>query len=100
MSTDSHQNLTEDPADADACIAILKLLDEYKTTYPNKVFDYMAAERPVILAIDGVIRAVVDAADCGLFAQPGNAVELARVIRELAKGRYQRLSVPRHDRAD
>lgn len=71
-------------AGADACIAILKPLDEYKTTYPNKVFDYMAVGRPVILAIDGVIRAVVDAAGCGLFAQPGNAVELARVMRELA----------------
>ncbi|MCJ7432694.1 MAG: glycosyltransferase, partial [Anaerolineales bacterium] len=72
-------------AGADACIAILKPLDEYKTTYPNKVFDYMAAGRPVVLAIDGVIRAVVDAAGCGLFAQPGNANELAHVMRELAK---------------
>src|SRR5260370_25384944 len=27
-------------AAADACIAILKPLEEYKTTYPNKVFDY------------------------------------------------------------
>ncbi|MCJ7432827.1 MAG: glycosyltransferase family 4 protein, partial [Anaerolineales bacterium] len=43
-------------AGADACIAILKPLDEYKTTYPNNVFDYMAAGRPVVLAIDGVIR--------------------------------------------
>ncbi len=32
-------------AAADACIAILKPLEEYKTTYPNKVFDYMAAGR-------------------------------------------------------
>ena len=72
-------------AGADACIAILKPLDEYKTTYPNKVFDYMAAGRPVVLAIDGVIREVVEAAGCGLFAQPGNVVELARVMRKLAK---------------
>ena len=34
----------------------------FRTTYPNKVFDYMAAGRPTILAIDGVIRQVVDAA--------------------------------------
>ena len=47
-------------AGADACIAILKPLDAYKTTYPNKVFDYMAAARPVVLAIDGVIREVVE----------------------------------------
>ena len=71
-------------AAADACIAILKPLDEYKTTYPNKVFDYMAAGRPVVLAIDGVIREVVEAAGCGIFAEPGNPSALADAIRTLA----------------
>jgi glycosyltransferase involved in cell wall biosynthesis len=71
-------------AAADACIAILKPLDEYKTTYPNKVFDYMAAGRPVVLAIDGVIREVVEAAGCGIFAEPGNPSALAGAIRGLA----------------
>jgi glycosyltransferase involved in cell wall biosynthesis len=71
-------------AGADACIAILKPLDEYKTTYPNKVFDYMAAGRPLALAIDGVIREVMDAAGCGLFARPGDPVALAEAIRLLA----------------
>ena len=71
-------------AAADACIAILKPLEEYKTTYPNKVFDYMAAGRAVVLAIDGVIREVVEAADCGLFAEPGNSLAMANAIRKLA----------------
>ena len=71
-------------AASNACIAILKPLDEYKTTYPNKVFDYMAAGRPVLLAIDGVIRDVVEAAECGLFVEPGNAAALAEAIRSLA----------------
>jgi glycosyltransferase involved in cell wall biosynthesis len=76
--------MAEALAAADACVAILKPLDEYKTTYPNKVFDYMAAGRPVALAIDGVIREVVEAAGCGFFAQPGNAAALASVIGRLA----------------
>jgi glycosyltransferase involved in cell wall biosynthesis len=71
-------------AGADVCIAILKPLEEYKTTYPNKVFDYMAAGRPVALAIDGVIREVVEAANCGIFAAPGNAAQLAEALRTLA----------------
>jgi glycosyltransferase involved in cell wall biosynthesis len=71
-------------AAADACIAILKPLEEYKTTYPNKVFDYMAAGRPVVLAIDGVIREVVEAAQCGIFVPPGDAAALAGAIRALA----------------
>ncbi len=74
-------------AGADACLAILKPIEEYKTTYPNKVFDYMAAGRPVILAIDGVIREVVEAAGCGIFAQPGDPSALAQAVQVLAADR-------------
>ena len=76
-------------AGADACIAILKPLEEYKRTYPNKVFDYMAAGRPVALAIDGVIREVVDSAGCGYFAEPGNPSALAGVIERLAEDKMK-----------
>ncbi len=71
-------------AAADACIAILLPIELYKTTYPNKVFDYMAAGRPVVLAIDGVIRQVVESAGAGIFVQPGNAQEMAQAILSLA----------------
>ena len=71
-------------AGADACLAILKPIEAYKTTYPNKVFDYMAAGRPVILAIDGVIRAVVEAAGCGIFVEPGDPSALAHAAQLLA----------------
>ena len=70
-------------AAADACIAILKPIEMYKTTYPNKVFDYMAARKPVILAIDGVIREVVEKAGCGVFCSPGNPKALADGIMTL-----------------
>jgi len=72
-------------AAADAGIAILKPIEAYKTTYPNKVFDYMAAGRPVLLVIDGVIRSVVESAQCGVFVQPGEARALADAIRSLAE---------------
>lgn len=71
-------------AAADACIAILKPIELYKTVFPNKVFDYMAVGRPVILAIDGVIRQVVDEAEAGIFVSPGHADDLAQAIRYLA----------------
>jgi glycosyltransferase involved in cell wall biosynthesis len=71
-------------AASDACVAILRNIKMFRTTYPNKVFDYMAAGRPTILAIDGVIRTVIEAADGGIFVPPGNADLLARAIIELA----------------
>ncbi len=76
-------------AAADACIAILKPIEMYKTVYPNKVFDYMAAGRPVILAIDGVIREVIEDADAGIFVAPGDADSLAAAIRNLAANRQE-----------
>lgn len=95
-------------AAADACIAILKPIPLYKTVYPNKVFDYMAAGRPIVLAIDGVIRKVVEQAQAGLAVPPGNAQALAMAIRRLyterswgrAMGRRGRQFVAAHfDRA-
>lgn len=72
---------------SDACLAILKPIDAFKTTYPNKVFDYMAAGRPVILAIDGVIREVVEKAEAGVFVPPGNPDALAFAIMDIASHR-------------
>jgi glycosyltransferase involved in cell wall biosynthesis len=71
-------------AAADACLAILKPVKLYATVYPNKVFDYMAAARPVLLAIDGVIRQVVEEAGAGIFVPPGDPRALAQAIRRLA----------------
>ena len=70
-------------AAADACVAILKQIPLYSTVFPNKVFDYMAAGRPVILAIDGVIREVVEKAQAGIFVPPGNPEALANTIKSL-----------------
>ena len=79
----SKTEMTDVLAGSDACVAILMPLELYKTTYPNKVFDYMAAGRPVVLAIDGVIRQVVEQANAGLFAAPGDAHALAEAVRAL-----------------
>ena len=77
-------------AAADACIAILKPIDLYKTTYPNKVFDYMAAGKPTILAIDGVIREIVEEAKAGVFVKPGDDAMLAETILLLSKNPQKR----------
>ena len=74
-------------ASADACIAILKPIELYRTTYPNKVFDYMAAGKAVVLAIGGVISDVVLEENAGLAVNPGDPADLASAIRRLADDR-------------
>jgi glycosyltransferase involved in cell wall biosynthesis len=78
------ERMPEALAAADACIAILQDIPMFRTTYPNKVFDYMAAARPTVLAIDGVIRKVVEEAGGGIFVPPGDAERLAEAVRGLA----------------
>lgn len=70
---------------ADACLAVLLPIDWYKTTYPNKVFDYMAAGKPVLLCIDGVIRKVVEDARCGIYCNPANPEDLVNAATLLEK---------------
>ena len=57
---------------SDVCTAVLMKNDTFTTVYPNKVFDYMSCKRPIILAIDGVARKLVEDAGAGLFAEPEN----------------------------
>lgn len=86
-------------ASADACVAILQDIRMFRMTYPNKVFDYMAAGRPIVLAIDGVIREVVDAAQAGIFVPPGDAKSLAAAVRYLADHRDEREAMSRRARS-
>jgi glycosyltransferase involved in cell wall biosynthesis len=72
-------------AAANACIAILKPIPLYETVYPNKVFDYMAAGRPIVLAMQGVIREVIEEAQAGIAVFPGDADALAAAIRYLVE---------------
>lgn len=78
------ERMPEVLAAADVCVALLKAIPLFDTTYPNKVFDYMAAGRPTVLAIDGVIRRVIEAAEGGIFAPPGDASAMARAVRRYA----------------
>lgn len=71
-------------AASDACIATLQDIPMFNTTYPNKVFDYMAAGRPTILAIGGVIAEVLRQSRGGIVVKPENAEAIAEAIKLLA----------------
>lgn len=66
-------------------IAVLKAIPLFKTTYPNKVFDYMAAGRPVILGIEGAIQEVIEGAQAGISIPPGDGNALAEAVMVLAE---------------
>jgi len=61
--------------------SVLKKVDAFKTVYSNKTFDYMSCKKPVLMAIDGVSRQLVEDAECGVYVEPENIEEYDRNIR-------------------
>ena len=80
----SKKEMPEAVAGADVCLAILQNIPMFRTTYPNKVFDYMAAGKATILVIDGVIRELVEKSGGGIYVPPGDDTRLAETILELS----------------
>lgn len=61
--------------------SVLKRVDTFKTVYSNKTFDYMSCKKPILMAIDGVSRELLEDAGAGSYVEPENISEYNRVIR-------------------
>lgn len=66
---------------SDLGTSVLKKVETFKTIYSNKTFDYMACKKPVLLLIDGVSRELIEEANCGIYAEPENPIDIADKIR-------------------
>jgi len=59
-------------------------ITRYKTNYPVKLFEYMAAGIPVIAAAEGESSAFVREADCGILVDPMKPEQIAEAIIRLS----------------
>lgn len=66
---------------SDMGTSVLKKVDTFKTVYSNKTFDYFSCKKPVLMAINGVSRALVEEAKAGTFVEPENPADFAQKIR-------------------
>src|SRR5690606_38629233 len=62
--------------------SILKKVETFKTVYSNKTFDYFSCKTPILMAIDGVSRELLEDAKAGSYVEPENIEEYNRIIRE------------------
>jgi glycosyltransferase involved in cell wall biosynthesis len=65
---------------SDVGMSVLKKVDAFKTVYSNKTFDYMSCKKPILMAIDGVSRELVEIAQAGFYVEPENVNEYERII--------------------
>ena len=70
-------------------VSVLKKVDTFKTIYSNKTFDYMSCKKPILLAIDGVSRELVEDAKCGYYVEPENVTEIENVIRSILTDQFR-----------
>ena len=66
---------------SDMGTSVLLKNDTFKTVYSNKTFDYMSCKKPILMAIDGVSRELVESADAGIFVEPENPIDFAEKVR-------------------
>lgn len=66
---------------SDLGASVLKRVDTFKTIYSNKTFDYMSCKKPILLAIEGVSKQLVNDAECGICVEPENAEDIANKIK-------------------
>ena len=69
-------------AKADAMLVTLDADPVLSLTFPGKVQSYMAVGKPIIGAIDGETRNVIEDAKCGFCGKADDAIELAGNIKK------------------
>jgi colanic acid biosynthesis glycosyl transferase WcaI len=68
---------------SDACLVLLKKTEIFKTVIPTKMLEFMSCERPVILAVDGQARRILEDAGAGLVIEPENSRALVQSVKQL-----------------
>jgi lipopolysaccharide/colanic/teichoic acid biosynthesis glycosyltransferase/glycosyltransferase involved in cell wall biosynthesis len=71
-------------ARADALLVHLKDDPLFRITIPSKTQAYMAAGRPIVMAVGGDAEALLKQANCGIACDPENPRQLAAAVETLA----------------
>ncbi|MBP7148523.1 MAG: glycosyltransferase family 4 protein [Acidobacteria bacterium] len=77
--------------EASACIIVTWDHPFQRMVLANKIFDYLAAGRPVLVAAEGEMAQLVAEAGCGLVVPPERPERLAGAARQLAALAPERL---------
>lgn len=76
----SHAQLVDVLFDSRAGIIVPHPVERYKTNYPVKLFEYMAAGIPVIASSEGESAAFVRESRCGILVDPKDVDQIAEAI--------------------
>ncbi len=72
---------------ADACLLTLDGSSKIGDTLPVKMQGYMAADKPVIAAVNGAGKKVIEESGCGLAVNAGDVEGLAGIMKEFIENK-------------
>ena len=72
-------------ASCDALLLILRRDPLFEITIPSKLYEYMAAGKPILCSVGGEAARLVASARCGLSVEPSNGAALARAVEKLGR---------------
>lgn len=87
------EEIPEFYAKADAMLVTLAADPVLSLTLPGKVQSYMAVSKPIIGAIDGETKAVIEAAKCGFCGKADSAEELVENIKKFISEETDRVTM-------
>jgi glycosyltransferase involved in cell wall biosynthesis len=79
----SREQIPDILAASDISLVTLRRSDVFKAVLPSKMFEAMAAARPIVLAVDGEARETLERSGGGLAVAPGDAHALANAVQRL-----------------
>jgi len=75
---------------ADVCLIPYKNKDTFKNNVPSKMFDYLAAGKPMIINLEGAASKMLLESQAGILVKPEDPKDLAAGILKLYADKFLR----------
>lgn len=79
----SHREVVSFITNADICLIPHYVTEHTDTTFPNKIFDYMAQKKPIIVTQSKALSQIVERSNCGFIYQDNSPDSLSYVVNKL-----------------
>lgn len=94
----SKKDMPQIIASMDATVVPLKKLDLFKGALPSKMFEALASELPIVLAVQGEAEELINSAKAGIVVEPENEKEIAKAVLDLYADENLRRELGRNGR--
>lgn len=91
-------NMPKIVASMDATIIPLKKLELFKGALPSKMFEALASELPIVMAVEGEAKELIDNAKAGITVEPENSEAVKEAVLTLYKDEKLRAQMGRSGR--